>query len=134
MILTEIKREVLNPVSLSGDGVMGANGKRNANKKTTRAAAGQAFQFERHEFKILKHNKPGPSGVIGGYQGMENILIAQTNETTLGCVLNAKHFERLTRYIKNYGSGGPNGRMRAACIPALRRVGIDLLPEWRAPT
>ena len=107
--------------------------KRKPNKNPAHAPPGMAFQFAPELFAILKFNHPGPSGKIGGYQKMENILIECTNKITLVCVLNAKYFERLTRYIQNYGSGGPNGRMRAACIPALRRIGIDLLPGWRAP-
>jgi hypothetical protein len=107
--------------------------RRKPNKNRTPAPAGQAFTFLPHEFAILKFNKPGPSGVIGGYQGMENIVITCTNKTTLTCVLAAGHFERLVRYIQKYGDGGPNKRLRNACIPALRRINIDLLPDWRAP-
>jgi hypothetical protein len=112
--------------------VADAKRKRRANKKVTPAPAGIAFQFTAQEYAILKFNHPGASGVIGGYQKMENIVVETTNKTTLVVVLNAIHYERLTRYIKSYGDGGPNKRLRKACVPALRRIGIDLLPGWVA--
>jgi hypothetical protein len=39
---------------------------------------------------------------------------------------------RLLTYLRSYGEGGPNGRMRRACPPALRRLGIEPFPEWAA--
>lgn len=90
------------------------------------------IRFEPHEFARLKHNPPGASGKIGGYQRHENWIVEHTDPNTLECELDPERQERTRRYIRNYGSGGPNGRIRAACIPALRRAGIDPLPEWRA--
>lgn len=119
--------------AIVADAARRKQGKRSANKNRTQAPPGQAFTFLPEEYAILKFNMPGPSGVIGGYQKMENIVVEGTNKITLTVVLSAEHFERLVRYIKNYGDGGPNGRLRKACIPALRRAGIDLLPDWRAP-
>lgn len=94
---------------------------------------GLVLVFEPHLFRILKHNKPGPSGLpVGGWGREENWLIANTDPTTLRCELDAKHLERIIRYCKSYGQGGPNRRIRAACIPALRRAGIELLPDQSA--
>jgi len=76
------------------------------------------------EFRILKLNRPGPSGLLGGYQRMENELIENTNAQTGRCFLTDKKLERLIRYCQSYGPGGPNGRLRKACIPALRRSGL----------
>jgi hypothetical protein len=90
---------------------------------------GIVLAFTRDEFRTLKRNTPGPGGQLGGYPSFENILIDLTHPRTLHCPLSAAHFERLVRYIKNYGPGGPNGRIRAACVPALRRCGIDVEPD-----
>jgi len=88
------------------------------------------FDFLPHEFKTLKINTPGPSGRMGGYQDMENDVIACT-DAVLHCTLTDELFARLCRLIKRHGPGGPNKRLRTACVPALRRIGIDLVPEWR---
>jgi len=93
--------------------------------------------FLRHEFFGLKHNTPGPSGRLGGYPRHENWVIENTDRATLRLVLDPERLQRTITYIKpgerGYGPGGPNARLRRAFIPALRRVGIDVLPEWRAP-
>jgi hypothetical protein len=90
---------------------------------------GKTITFKPHELRFLKLNTPGDSGVMGGYQRMENYLLEHVS--TLGEVyLDVKLLERLVRYCMNYGSGGPNGRLRNACIPALRRIGIECLPGW----
>lgn len=108
---------------------------RRANKKPPEAP-GVTLHFLPHEVGFLKRNEPGPSGLMGGYQREENWLIDHIDRTTGECHLDPVHFERICRYCrsdkKGYGPGGPNARIRAACIPALRRAGIDLAAEWRA--
>lgn len=89
--------------------------------------------FLPHEFRFLRRNTPGPSGKLGGYPRHENWLIDATDPETLRLVLDPVRLQRTITYSQpTYGPGGPNGRIRAAMIPALRRVGIDLAPEWRA--
>lgn len=90
------------------------------------------LRFLPHEFARLKRVWPGPSGVIGGMGLFENKLMDITDRQTLVCELDPVLQDRLERYITKYGPGGPNRRIRAACIPALRRLGIDWLPEWPA--
>ena len=106
---------------------MTRSGNRNA---PTRPAT--VLTFAPHEFKWLKHNEPGPSGLLGGYQRLENHIVERTDPTSLRCPLDDVRLPQLIRCIQKYGDGGPNRRLRAACIPALRRAGIDLQPEWRA--
>ena len=104
---------------------------RSANR-TPRAEPGVILYFEPHEMAVLKHNTPGPSGVLGGYAKEENYLVATTDRATGRCALDAVHFERVVRYILNYEEGGPNGRIRKACVPALRRAGVTVEPSARA--
>jgi hypothetical protein len=86
-----------------------------------------AILFKPHEFRRLKVNTPGPSGRLGGYPAHENWLIANTDPASLVCRLPPRELARTIKYARpDYGSGGPNARIRAACIPALRRAGIDL--------
>jgi hypothetical protein len=80
--------------------------------------------FTGEELRELKLNKPGPSGQMGGYQQLENWIIQNTDPQTGRCHFTSNRLERLIRYCKNYGSGGPNDRLRRACIPALRRHGL----------
>ena len=82
--------------------------------------------FKPHEFRALKHNEPGPAGVLGGYQKHENLLKRLTDPETLELELPPVLLTRTIKYCSNYGPGGPNKRIREACIPALRRAGIDL--------
>lgn len=100
---------------------------RRPNKVTERAPAGSVLEFRREEY-CLKHNYPGPSGVLGGYQKCENYLVAQTDPVTLLCPITPTQQEQVIRYCQNYGKGGPNGRIRRTCIPALRRLGIHISP------
>lgn len=93
---------------------------------------GVAIRFMPHEFRFLKHNEPGPSGKLGGAGGTENYLVANTKRDG-SCHLTPDIYTRVSKICRGYGPGGPNGRIRRACIPALRRKGIDLMPEWRAP-
>lgn len=90
--------------------------------------------FKPHEIGGLKHNEPGPSGLLGGYPRHENWTLENTDPKTLRLDLDPVRLERTIRYIgPKYRDGGPNRRLRRAYIPALRRIGIDVLPEWRAP-
>lgn len=98
---------------------------RRPNRKTYHAAPGVWLKFTADEIGILKHNIPGPGG-LGGYQGMENILVAGTDRTSLRCYLTPRLFERLVRYVNSYGPGGPNDRIRRACRPALARLNLTV--------
>jgi hypothetical protein len=92
--------------------------------------------FYPHELRFLRLNTPGPSGKMGGYQQFENWILRNTDTASGSCLFDPVRLERLMRYCKprnGYGPGGPNGRLRNACIPALRRIGIDPAPDWRAP-
>jgi len=91
---------------------------------------GRVIIFQGHELRLLKHNEPGPSGTMGGYQNMENYILDNFDPIDGACYFDATMLERLMRYCQKYGKGGPNGRLRDACIPALRRAGIELLPGW----
>jgi len=106
---------------------------RRPNFTTTREPPGVTFTFLPHEFRRLKFNKPGPSGKLGGAGGYENKVIEKTDPVTLVCTLDPLTYTQVSTICRHYGPGGPNNRIRRACIPALRRVGIDLMPEWRAP-
>jgi hypothetical protein len=85
---------------------------------------GTVMVLQPHERRMLKVNR-----TRGGYQDLENWVVENTDASGR-CELDPVHFERLVRCIKKYGGGGPNSRLRNACIPALRRGGIDLLPDW----
>lgn len=97
---------------------------------------GLVVTFAPHELRFLRLNTPGPSGKMGGYQQLENWIIRNADTASGVCEFDPIRFDRLRRYCNpradGYGSGGPNGRLRKCCIPALRRIGIDLLPEWAA--
>jgi hypothetical protein len=92
-----------------------------------------AVTFLPHEFKRFKRYpvNPKPDSKIGGEQGMVNWIFDNTDRATLVCVVTPDRLERWIGYIKRYGNGGPNKILRETGIPALRRIGIDLLPEWR---
>jgi hypothetical protein len=104
---------------------------RSANKTTEVKSPGVVLKWKPDEFTVLKLNVPGPSGTMGGYQKMENILIQLTDKVTLECYLKPEYVERIIRYINSYGVGGPNGRIRKACLPPLRRLGILLTSDER---
>lgn len=89
--------------------------------------------FWPNELARLKPYRPGPSGQLGGYARMVNWLVAQTAGGVMSVALDAVMLERLVRYIRRYGGGGPNGALRAACTQPMRRAGVDPLPEWAAP-
>ena len=104
---------------------------RSANRKTTREPMGIVLEFKRHEYEWMKHNTPGESGKMGGWQRKENMLVARTCPFTLECPLTAKEEADLIEYIRRpWGPGGPNKRVRIACIPAFRRKGIELVPGF----
>jgi hypothetical protein len=87
--------------------------------------AGTRVTFTADEFARLKRNTPA-SGILGGYQRHEHWLFDNTDPHTLVCIFDAEHLDRTIRYIRSYGSGGPNKRIRDACIPAFRRAGIEI--------
>lgn len=87
------------------------------------------LHFTPEEYACLKYNLMGPSRKMGGYQEMENWLVDNIDLTTGKCLLDAKRQFRLISYIVKNGPGGPNGRIRKACIPALARLGINLEPS-----
>lgn len=86
--------------------------------------------FTAEEFSRLQYNKPGKSEKMGGYQGTENLLISLTDPATLLCRLDPDQHNRLQSDCTRDDKGGPNSRIRSACIPALRRLGIELLPQF----
>lgn len=69
----------------------------------------------------------------GGYQDLENWLINNMDAATCAIWLDPVMLERVIRCCKKYGPGGPNKRIRSAMIPALRRAGIEVMPEWKLP-
>jgi hypothetical protein len=103
----------------------------NANAPTRLAVV---LVFQPHELRGMKHNERSAAGNLGGFPKLENRLLELTDPDSGICALGPEDFTRLIVYmLRNYGSGGPNGRVRAAAIPALRRAGIDLCADWRAP-
>lgn len=105
-------------------------------RKPNRAArrpAGITLRLQPEELAALKHNSPGPSGHMGGYQRLENMLLRHTDPVSGELRLEPPYFERLIRYCLHYGAGGPNARLRAACVPALRRAGIDIAVWFSHP-
>lgn len=113
---------------------------RRPNRKTTRRQIVGAphkleaiiLQFTRDEFGRLKHNTPPGDAKMGGWQGVENMLVALTDPVTLRCPLDRDQNYQVQEYCKTTESGGPNARVRGACIPAFRRLGIELLPDFSA--
>lgn len=94
---------------------------------TPPSGPGLTVTLQPHERSFLRANR-----THGGVQDLENWVLENLDGE--GVVkLDPVHLERLIRCCKNYGSGGPQSRLRAAFIPALRRVGVDVLPQWRAP-
>jgi hypothetical protein len=86
---------------------------------------GLSVQLMLHEVRRLKINK-----TQGGWQDLENWIVGNI-DSNLSIFLDPVHLERIERCCLNYGPGGPNARIRGVFIPALRRHGIDLAPEWR---
>jgi hypothetical protein len=91
-----------------------------------------------HEYRWLKWNvepAPKPDGKrrpLGGYPRLENWCIEHFDTKASSITFDPTHFARLWEYVSpKYGGGGPNRRLRACFIPALRRIGRDPLPEWR---
>lgn len=105
--------------------------RRSPNRNREPAPLGLVLTFTDGEVQTLKHNEPGPSGDLGGWGRLENWLLENT-DAQRRCVLDPLHWMRLTVYYKSEAKGGPNYRVRAVCGPALRRIGIILLPGWGA--
>ena len=107
---------------------------RKANKNTPIGLA-IVLTFQPHEHRTLRRNEVPASGNFGGWPRLENRLIELADQGSGVCVLGPEDFTRLIVYLtRHYGPGGPNGRVSTACVPALRRAGIDLVPgSWRAP-
>ena len=103
--------------------------RRSPNRVSGSAPLAIALTFTPAEFATLKHNVPGPSGQIGGWQRFENWLVANT-DADRRCMFDPFHWMRLTIYYKSEAEGGPNARVRAACGPALARIGIILERGW----
>lgn len=61
----------------------------------------------------------------GGYQDLVNWIIDNTDADGR-CHFDPIHFDRTVRGVQRYGRGGPQERLRDACIPAFSRVGIVL--------
>lgn len=78
--------------------------------------------FTGAELRCLRLNKPGASGLLGGYQRMENWILRNTDAQTGKCLFTPEKLERIQRYCREYGPGGPNERLRKACVPALQRA------------
>lgn len=64
------------------------------------------------EWAELKFNEPGPTSPVGGYGMFENWLLSQRRGDYI--FLEDAPLGRLVRYMKNYGGGGPNARIRRA--------------------
>jgi len=97
-------------------------------------AAGFWLEFLPHEFRRLKYNHPPATGTkVGGAGRTENHLVDHTCRVTLRVWLSDDKNSKLQRLCMKYGPGGPNKRVRDACIPAYRRAGIELVPDWCAP-
>lgn len=80
--------------------------------------------FTGDELRCLRLNKPGKSGLLGGYQRMENWILRNTDAQTGKCLFTPEKLDRIKRYCQRYGPGGPNERLRKACEPALRRAAL----------
>jgi hypothetical protein len=89
--------------------------------------------FKGEELRELRFNKPGMSGSLGGYQRFENWLLTHTDAQSGKCLLTPEKLERMIRYCEQYRGGGPNDRIRRACIPALLRAGIAVKKnQWNS--
>jgi hypothetical protein len=90
------------------------------------------LQFLPHEYGGLKFNKANGPGALGGYQQCENMLLELTDPQTLRCPLSPDQNALVQRRCRAVltDDGGPQKRIRDACIPAYRRLKIELLPEF----
>ena len=96
--------------------------------KVPNTPLGITLTFLPHEVGFLRRNR-----THGGMQNAENFLIDHIDPVTLQCKLDPVWQVRLQHYCQHCGKGGPNGRIRAACIPAFRRAGIELVSGWTVP-
>jgi hypothetical protein len=104
--------------------------RRAANRRKELAPLGFVLTFTAEEVAEMHHNPRSAAGNLGGWPGLENWILDHTDPLTLECGFDAVHGMRLIVYYKSYDRGGPNARVRAACGPALKRIGIILLPGW----
>lgn len=79
------------------------------------------YTLTAEERALFTIRTPGPSGELGGYARLVNILAEMADnhpETVVGLSyyvdLNGKLRDRLCRYIQLHGSGGPNTELRGA--------------------
>lgn len=96
---------------------------RNINPRTN---AHFVVHFLPHERRRLQRNIPPEGSSLGGMGRHENWLLDTIDATTGLCPMTDCELGKTIRYIQRYGQGGPNGRIREACTPALRRIGIDI--------
>ena len=97
-------------------------------------ANGHMLHFEPHERRRLKFNERGPSGKLGGIGALENHLVTGIDANG-DIFLDGPKLKSLAHYCgsPSYGPGGPNGRLRDACIPVLRRIGIEVVDLMKKP-
>lgn len=107
---------------------------RRPNRKTTREPFNPnhglpaiVLEFSAFELSFLKRNRTS-----AGFQDLENLLLDLTDRETRRCPLTPDQHDRLQRCCKTWvkNEGGPQDRIRNACIPALRRLGFEMLPEF----
>jgi hypothetical protein len=103
--------------------------RRAPNKKKENARLGVAVNFTVEETGFMKHNEPPPGKKLGGWPLLENWLLANTDANG-DCAMDPEWFTRTVVYFMSYRDGGPNRRVRAACAPAFKRIGIILIPNW----
>lgn len=71
---------------------------------------------------------------LGGFQLCENMLLDLLNPLTGEIVLDPMQHGRVKYYCLtgDKNGGAPNSDIRNSCIPAFRRKGIELLPDFSA--
>lgn len=86
--------------------------------------------FTEHEDRRLRP-EGGRYQSRGGYQDLVNWYldnIEQPNAAGLRrCWVDPIHLDRTLRGVQNYGDGGPQDRLRDACIPAFARAGVIMV-------
>jgi hypothetical protein len=96
---------------------------RRAPNRTPPKPPGTVVTFLPSEWALLKMNRSS-----GGMQDQENWLFQNIDRETGQCVMDDARLRRTINYCREgkgtMGRGGPNGRIRKACKPALARIGI----------